>query len=141
MSVERTREILMAYLERLGKRDRYAEFFTDDVTFELVGSGQEVKGREAVDQFIRVFHETFDAYPKLKTAIVGDDRAALELDFVGTHVADFGGVPASGKPINVPYAVVYDFKADKIAALRLYMPMDVLMGQIGGVPVAEEALA
>jgi len=132
MSIESTSETLTTYLEVLVQRGPYAQYFADNVTFTLVGANQEVTGREAVEQFIRYFHEqAFDAHPKLKTTIVEEDRAAAEIDFVGTHIGEFAGVPASNKNVNVPYAVVYDFQDDKITALRAYIPMDALLQQIG----------
>ena len=39
---------------------------------------------------------------------------------------------ATGKSVRVPYSVFYDVDADKIKALRIYMPMDQLLAQIGG---------
>ena len=139
MSVELTRATLMAYLECLEQRGPYDRYFTDDVRFMIMGAGQDVKGKVAVEQFIRAFHEhMFDAHPKLKTTMVGDGLAAIEMDFVGVHTGEFGGVPASGNHINVPYAVVYEIDGDKIAALRLYMPMDVLFKQVSAVPAPAE---
>jgi steroid delta-isomerase-like uncharacterized protein len=139
MAVERTREILMAYLDNLIQRGPFAQFFADDVTFSIMETGQEVKGREAVEQFIRGFHEqAFDAHPYLKTTMVDDGRAAIEVDFVGTHTGEFGGVPATGTSVNVPYVAVYDFDADKITAIRLYMPMGVIVQQIGAAPALTE---
>ena len=140
MSVESTHAVLTAYLDSLVRRDPYAQYFADDVTFTLMGPNQEVKGRDAVEQFIRYLHEqAFDAEPKVKNVIAADGHAALEADFVGTHTGEFIGVPASGKEVRVPYSVVYDLQGDKITALRAYMPMDVLLQQIGGVPEAIQA--
>jgi predicted ester cyclase len=51
---------------------------------------------------------------------------------VGVHTAVFAGLPASGADVRVPYSVIYDLRDDRIAALRIYMPMDVLIGQIQG---------
>ena len=132
MSTERTRETMEAYLRTLVERGPYGKYFADDVTFSFVGSGQEVQGREAVEQFIRYLHEqAFDAEPKVKKTVIGDGDAALEADFVGTHTGEFNGVPATGKRVDVPYAVLYDLDDCKITALRGDMPVDVLMGQIG----------
>ena len=140
MSVESTRAALTAYLDSLVQRGPYAQYFADDVTFKLMGTNQEVKGRDAVEQFIRYLHEqAFDARPELKNTIIGDGNAAAEIDFVGTHTGEFIGVPASGKEVKVPYSVMYDIQGDKITALRAYMPMDVLLHQIGGVPEARQA--
>ena len=55
----------------------------------------------------------------------------MEIDFVGTHTAEFLGIPATGKSVNVPYSVVYDIPADKITALRVYMTMQLFGEQLG----------
>jgi steroid delta-isomerase-like uncharacterized protein len=140
MSVETTRKTLTAYLDKLVQRAPYAQYFADDVTFTVMGTDQEVKGRAAVEQFIRYFHEqAFDARPELKRTITGDDAAAIEADFIGTHTGDFLGVPATGKQVNVPYAVHYEFEGDEITALRCYISMDVLLQQIGTAATAAHA--
>ena len=66
--------------------------------------------------------------------MVDDHGAAAEALFVGTHTGDFSGVSATGNTVRVPYSVFYDVDvaADKIKALRIYMPMDQLLAQIGG---------
>jgi steroid delta-isomerase-like uncharacterized protein len=134
MSLESTRETLTAYLKALVSRGPYGQYLTDDVTFTLMGTELEVRGRAAVEQFIRAFHEqAFDAQPELKRTLIGDDLAAVEADFVGTHTGEFLGVPATGRAVSVPYAVVYDLKDGEITALRGYIPMDALLRQIGSV--------
>jgi steroid delta-isomerase-like uncharacterized protein len=139
MSTEKTHETLTAYLDVLVQRGPYGQFFSDDVTFTLMGTGQQVRGRAEVEGFIRFLHEqAFDAQPRLKTTVVGDGLAALEADFIGIHAGEFLGLPATGRQVNVPYAVIYDLDADKITALRAYMPMDVLMQQLGA-PAQVEA--
>jgi thioredoxin-related protein len=48
-------------------------------------------------------------------------------------------VSATGNQVRVPYSVFYDVDGDKIKALRIYMPMDQLLAQIGGVTEPEVA--
>jgi steroid delta-isomerase-like uncharacterized protein len=140
MSLESTRDTLAAYLEALLARGPYGRYLADDVTFTVMGTELEVRGRDAVEQFIRAFHEqAFDAQPELKRTLVGDDLAAVEADFVGTHTGEFLGIPATGRAVHVPYAVVYDFRDGRISALRGYIPMDALLRQIG--PVGAEQTA
>ena len=51
---------------------------------------QEVQGREPVRDFIIWLHtQVFDASPKVKNLVAGDGQAALEADFVGTHIGEF----------------------------------------------------
>jgi predicted ester cyclase len=131
---------MTAYLRTLVQRGAYGTYFADEATFTLMGTGQEVKGQSEVEQFIRYFHEqAFDAEPILKNTIVAGERAALEADFVGTHTGEFLGVAATGRSVNVPYAVLYDLDDGKITALRAYLPIDILMQQLGATPAAAQA--
>ena len=131
MSVEATSKTMQSYLDALVARSDFDDYFTDDVACTTVGAGQEVQGRQAVRDFITWLHtQVFDARPKVKTLVAGDGHAALEADFVGTHIGEFLGMPASGKSVNVPYCVVYDLRDDKIAELRIYMPMELFSQQL-----------
>ena len=131
MSVEATSETMRSYLDALVAQGDFADYFTDDVTWATVGSGQQMQGREPVRDFLIWMHtHAFDARPKVKTLVVGDGPAALEADFVGTHTGEFLGMPTSGKSVQVPYCVVYDLRDDKIAALRAYIPMELFAQQL-----------
>jgi predicted ester cyclase len=138
--MEGTDTTLKAYAEQLIQRGSYGQYFASDVTFTLMGAGMEVQGAAEVEQFIRFLHEkAFDANPELKNTFIGDGRASLEAVFIGTHIGEFMGVAATGRPVRVPYAVFYDFAGDKISALRVYMPMDALMGQLDSRELAAAA--
>ena len=131
MSAELTQQTMQAYGALLVKRGPYGQYFSNDVTFTLMGAGQVFKGQPAVEQFIRFLHEqAFDAQPELVSMICGDGQASLEAIFRGTHTGEFLGVSATGRSVEVPYSVFYELRGDKITALRAYMPMDVLMGQL-----------
>jgi steroid delta-isomerase-like uncharacterized protein len=123
---------MRSYLDALLARSDFADYFTDDVTWTTVGSDQELQGREPVRDFLIWMHtQAFDAHPKVKTLVAGDGQAALEADFLGTHIGEFFGMPATGRSVQVPYCVVYDLNDDKIAALRAYIPMELFAQQLG----------
>ncbi len=133
VSVESTRRVMEAYLQALLDGGQYAEYLADDATLTLMGAGQDAAGREAVRQLIDYLHQqAFAARPRLKTLLVAEGQAALEADFIGTHTGEFAGIAATGREVNVPYAVVYDVGPDKVTALRIYMPMDALLRQLQG---------
>ena len=71
--------------------------------------------------------------------MVDEHGAAAEAIFVGTHIGDFSGVSATGNSVRVPYSVFYDVDGDKIKSLRIYLPMDQLIAQIGGATEPEVA--
>jgi predicted ester cyclase len=126
-------------VEVLLARGDYGRSFDDDIEFALMGTDQQSRDAQAAEQTIRFLHETaFDAEPEINL-VVDDHGAAAEAVFVGTHTGDFSGVSATGNPVRVPYSVFYDVDADKIKALRIYMPMDQLLAQIGGATEPEVA--
>jgi predicted ester cyclase len=111
------------YLQALATRGSFADFFTDDVTLDMIGAGQSVRGRAQVESFIRFAHEqAFDGRPELKSLIVDPDgrRSAIEAEFVGRHTAEFAGIPATGRNVRIPYSVHYDLTDGGISALRIY---------------------
>jgi steroid delta-isomerase-like uncharacterized protein len=131
MTVEGTSQTMRSYLDAFLARGDFAEYYTDEVTWTTVGAGQELQGRQPVQDFLMWMHtQAFDAHPKVKTLVVGDGQAALEADFVGTHTGEFLGMPATGKSVQVPYCVIYDLHDDKITALRAYIPMDLFTRQL-----------
>ena len=135
MSIERTRQTLTTYLDDLQSFGDFARSFTDDVTVTLTGTDRVVEGREAARTFITFMHQhAFRTQITVDALVYGDVTAMLEARFRGTHIAEFEGIPATGRQVDVPYAVAYDLRGDRISALRLYFPMELLMRQITAVP-------
>lgn len=121
MSPEQTHALLEPYLAALTAREDIAPYLADDVLLTLVEIDQEIRGREAVAGAIDELHrETFDARPEVVNLVVGDGAAAGEFVFVGVHTGEFGGIPATGRQVNVPYTVFYEVADGEIAALRIY---------------------
>jgi predicted ester cyclase len=132
MSVESTQRTMEAYLEDLVGGGPYKRHFSDDVVVALVGTDQGAEGPDAAEAWINYLHQqAFEARPELKNMIIGDDRAAVEVDFVAKHIGEFGGIAATGREVRVPYSVVYDLEGEKIKALRIYMCTEVLVEQLG----------
>src|SRR4051812_22372214 len=87
------------------------DFFTEDVTWVNVESGEQFGGRAAVRDYIRALHtRMFDARPQGRSLDVTDAHAFLEGEFVGTST-----------DVRVPFCLVYDLGDAGISAMRLYM--------------------
>jgi predicted ester cyclase len=131
MSADQVRQTMDGYMEALLARGDYGRFFAEDIAFSIVGTDQQLTGAEAAEQAIRFMHQgAFDAQPEFVGVLVGERGAAAEAVFVGTHVGEFAGVAATGNAVRVPYSVFYDVDAGAITGLRIYMPMEQLVGQI-----------
>jgi steroid delta-isomerase-like uncharacterized protein len=137
MSVEETERVMDSYIDALTHGADFGSFFAEDVVWTTMETGDEIRGREAVRDFIVSFHrESFEALPELRNLVVADGSAALEALFVGRHIADFAGVPGSGKEVRVPYAMFYKVADGKITELRSYFPILALVQQLTGVAEA-----
>jgi ketosteroid isomerase-like protein len=121
------------YLEALLARGDFGRFFTDDVLWTTMETGEQIRGRNAVRDYIVALHTVvFDARPVVRGVAVSGDVALLEADFVGRHIGEMGGIAATGRDVKLPYCVVYDIQGERIAALRAYVPVGALMQQVTG---------
>jgi predicted ester cyclase len=131
MSVDTATETIKPYLDALLNRGDFARYFSDNVTWTTMDTGDEVHGRDAVRDYILALHtQMFDARPEFRSLTIGETTAALEADFVGTHTGEFAGISPTGAAVRVPYCVVYDLADDKITALRGYLPVAQIISQL-----------
>ena len=129
MSLESTREVVTKYLN---SQHSDVSMMADDVVFTHMATGQEHHGPEGVLEMLNYFyHIAFDADAETRNTIFADGKAVLEADFVGKHIGEFAGIPATNKQVRVPVCVVYDLQDDKIKRGRVYFEMPVLMQQLG----------
>ena len=129
MSAERTREVMTKY-NNSGHSD--LSMMADDVVFTVMATGQEHRSTDGVSQMLNYFyHVAFDATAETKNTIFADGQAVVEGDFVGKHIGEFAGIPATNKQVRVPLCVVYDLEDDLIKRARVYFEMPVLFRQLG----------
>ena len=131
MSLDATTKTINSYLQALFNGDDFARYFSDDVAWTTMETGDQVHGRDGVRDYIVALHtQMFDAHPEVKSVTIGDATAALEADFVGTHTGEFAGIPPTGAALRVPYCVVYDLADHSIRALRGYIPVALMVTQL-----------
>jgi steroid delta-isomerase-like uncharacterized protein len=129
MSVESTRETMMRYIN---SEHSDVSMMAEDVVFTIMATGQEHKGPDAVLGMLNYFyHVAFDAAATTRVTLFSENNAMVEGDFVGKHIGEFVGIPATGKEVNVPLCVVYDLANDQIKHGRVYFEMPALLQQLG----------
>ena len=129
MSVEETRAVLMPYLE---SHHSDVSAMADDVVFRNMATGDEASGPEGVRAMLDFFyHVAFDADAETRNIVIGEGIGVVEGVFVGTHIGEFAGVPATGKEVRVPLAVIYDVRAGKIVEGRVYFESPAFFAQVG----------
>jgi steroid delta-isomerase-like uncharacterized protein len=129
MSLEGTRAAFTRYID---SAHTDLSMMADDVVFTTMATGEEHHGREAVARMLRhVYHEAFDAHVEPRSTIFADGNAVLEGDFVGRHIGEFAGVPATNREVRVPLCVVYDLENDRIRRGRVYFEIPAMLKQLG----------
>lgn len=129
MSVESTRKVMLDYFNT---EHGDVSMMAEDVVFTVMATGQENRGREGVMQMLNYFYRiAFDATAQTQSTIFGDGQAVVEADFVGKHIGEFAGIPATNKEVKVPLCVVYDLENDQIKRGRVYFEMPALFAQLG----------
>jgi steroid delta-isomerase-like uncharacterized protein len=129
MSIESTRETMLRYFS---SEHGDVSMMAEDVVFTIMATGQEHHGRDAVLGMLNYFyHIAFDATAITRVTLFGENNAMVEGDFIGRHIGEFAGIPATGKDVRVPLCVVYDLTDDHIKHGRVYFEMPALLQQLG----------
>lgn len=137
MSVERARENFQRYIDSAHED---LSMMAENVVFTNMATGDRHEGVEGVRQMLHyVYHVAFDARAETRTVVVTEDHALLEGDFVGRHIGDFAGIPATNKDVRVPLCVVYDLDNAMIKRGRVYFEVPALLRQLGVGPGAAAA--
>jgi predicted ester cyclase len=82
--------------------------------------------------------ERLAAFPDLSTSIedmfVSGDKLAVTLIWRGTHTGPYGGVPATGKPVEVRDSAIWHFTAGRVTEIFTLQDQFGLLKQIGYLP-------
>jgi steroid delta-isomerase-like uncharacterized protein len=129
--------------------ERYMEiarrWFTDGWTGDLAMAG-DIFGEDLRTNGIHVgvagpagrIRERLTAFPDLTTTIedmfVSGDKLAVTLIWRGTHTGAYGGVPATGKPVEVRDTAIWHFRDGKVAEILTLQDQFGLLKQVGYFP-------
>ncbi len=134
--------------------ERYMEiarrWFTDGWTGDLA-MADDIFGEDLHTNGVRVgvagpvgrIRERLDAFPDLSTSIedmfVSGDKLAVTLVWRGTHDAPYGGVPATGKPVEVRDTAIWHFTGGKVTEILTLQDQFGMLKQIGYLPESVHA--
>lgn len=117
MSLAESSDVMHQYFAAMGRGEDFSVSFTEDVTWLMVDSGQEVRGASAVRDYILELHDKMVSQQGGELA-VSDNHAYLE--GLSVHTQEVGGPTYS-------YCLVYDLEGARISAMRCYGTLAALM--------------
>jgi steroid delta-isomerase-like uncharacterized protein len=87
--------------------------------------------------------ERLTGFPDLTTSIVdmfvSGDKLAVSLIWRGTHTGTYGGVPATGKPVEVRDTAIWHFRDGKVVEILTLQDQFGFLKQIGYLPESVRA--
>lgn len=115
-----------------GDAKKVAATFAENATL-LVAGMPEIKGREAIEAYVR---QTMKAFSKTKLALTRTfqkgDVMAVEWVFNGTHAGEYMGLKATEKPVGFHGASLVTTKTDgSIREQHDYFDVATIMAQVG----------
>ena len=117
MSVHSTHRLFERYFAAMNADEDFSQFYTEDVTWVMVDSGQEVRGAAAVRDHILDLHSRMRGGNQRPLALT-DSLALLEGDSINLE---------DGEGPGLSYCLVYDVSGDRIGAMRCYGTLSQLM--------------
>ena len=130
MSIDETRAVMDRYL-RSNHSD--LEVMAPDVVFTVMATGQEFRGPAGVAAMLDFFYNrAFQASAEDERLVVGEGHAVGEWQFIGRHIGEFAGVPATNKQVRVPLAVAYDLADGRVTQARVYFETPAFLAQVAG---------
>ena len=135
-------QVMEQYVRMMTSGGDFSSSFAPDVLWTTMESGEQVRGREAVrDRIQHLRRQAFDARIEVVRTVVDGSTAVLEAVLDGTHTGQFGGMPATGAHVRLPYTMAYEFADGQITELRAYLSSAALREQVAAGAPARQAPA
>lgn len=100
--------------------------------YEVLANGEIYDGAERVDVFLS---ENLKAFPDFKfepiTVSPTPDAVLVEGRFRGTHLGGWRGLPATGRKVDFPMCLIFEFDNDVMVNERLYFDVGTPLHQLG----------
>ncbi len=130
--LQRNKHIWLEHVLAENRREleKLIDTLTDDCVYEIVPTGQVIRGKEAVTEFYTNFWKAVpDAKLNLQQHYISENGVVEESILVGTAVGPLFGFEPTGSPLSVSMAIFFPIKDGKIVGERIYFDPAKLMGR------------
>jgi steroid delta-isomerase-like uncharacterized protein len=129
--------VVQAFFDGMNAHDLDAVVAVSDEKIEFIdlGGNTTTHGREELRAYCAGYLTGFpDLELEVKSLFGAGEFAAVEAVAHGTHTGPLGEIPATGRIIEVPFAIVARVRGGLLADCREYYDLGTLMTQLGVVP-------
>jgi steroid delta-isomerase-like uncharacterized protein len=129
-ALERMNELINSH--DLGYID---ELYVNDITWWYVGMAAPERGRDALKaRDTATLAALGDLCRQVDTMVVDEHGAALRWRLTATHTGDYGGFPATGRRIELTGCSIFEFNAELVQRLFVYVDTAAVTRQLGASP-------
>ncbi len=121
--LQRNKHIWLQHVLAENRReiDQLIDTLIDDCVYEIVPTGQVIRGKKAVAEFYTNFWKAVpDVKLNLQRHYISENGVVEESVLVGNAVGPLFGFEPTGSPLSVPMAIFFPIKDGKIVGERIY---------------------
>jgi steroid delta-isomerase-like uncharacterized protein len=108
--------------------------------YEMIPLGAPADGAAAVHELLQEMMDGIgDFTAHVQRLHHSDDAVICEVRLTGIHQGPLAGVPATGRPIDLPMACIFDFDEDRLVCEKLFFDNATVLQQVGALPGPAEA--
>jgi steroid delta-isomerase-like uncharacterized protein len=108
--------------------------------YEMIPLGAPADGAAAVHELLQEMMDGIgDFTAHVQRLHHSDDAVICEVRLTGIHQGPVAGVPATGRPIDLPMACIFDFDEDRLVCEKLFFDNATVLQQVGALPGPAEA--
>lgn len=100
--------------------------------YEVVADGELFDGPDRVNTFLSENHRAFPDFEFVPTRVSPTTDAVLvEGRFVGTHLGNWRGLPATGRKVDFAMCLIFEFDGQNMVNEKLYFDLSSPLRQLG----------
>jgi steroid delta-isomerase-like uncharacterized protein len=103
-------------------------------------NGEPSDGEAAVRELLQGLMDGFpDVHWDFRNLHHAEQAVIAEAWMTGTHNGPFAGIPATGRPVELPMALIFEFEEDRLLCEKVYMDLATILNQVGVLPESPAA--
>jgi steroid delta-isomerase-like uncharacterized protein len=100
--------------------------------YEIIATGEVWDGRSGVNELLNGNKTGFSNFHfQPETMHHADSAVIVEGRFTGTHDGNWRGLPATGRKVDFPLIIVFQFEEDRMVCERTYFDIGTPLRQLG----------
>jgi predicted ester cyclase len=100
--------------------------------YEVMADGEVYDGPDRVNQFLSENRKAFPDFVFVSSRVSPTpDAVVVEGRFTGTHQGVWRGLPATGRRVDFPMCIIFNFEGDDMVSEVLYFDLGTALHQLG----------